>query len=358
MKVYAYMAAIVKAFDFLGAWQKIGFTLWCCGVALSASCQVSAVADALVGVELPSVAALEKRLRRWLSNPHISDELLSQQWVKLVYQQLASDEWVVLVDETKLGSHLSVMMVGVAYRSRAIPLLWHCYQPQAYPSMGQVKLIADLIERLRLLVPPSVALVVQADRGIGTSPDLIRALDRIGVRYLLRVQGQVRVRLKNGKEHPLTHLVQPGTQWCGRVEMFKKAGWLRVFVRLDWRRGEASPWCLVTNDVWQQASNYRQRGWHEHSFRDLKSFGLNWQASHVFDPSHAHRLLFVLAIVYSWIITQAVQATPEERLSPSRSHPRQSIFRRGLRWLRQQLNLTHPALTAGLCFAPPLQRNC
>ncbi|MFZ4813983.1 MAG: hypothetical protein ACOYL5_05565 [Phototrophicaceae bacterium] len=196
------MAKIVKTFAFLGAWQQLGLTLWCCGVVLAERCEVSAVADALVGVEWPSVAALEKRLSRWLTNLRISDEMLSQQWIKWVHRQLGYAQWVV-VDETKLGDHLSVMMVGVAWRCRAIPLLWRCYSPKAYPAEGQVTLIAELIERLRLLLPASVDIVVQADRGIGTSPDLIDEFDRIGVKYLLRVQGQVRLRLKNGKEHAL-----------------------------------------------------------------------------------------------------------------------------------------------------------
>lgn len=358
MKLYAYMAGIVKTFEFLGAWQQIGLTLWCCGVALAQRCEISAVADALVGPGLPSVTALEKRLSRWLNNPRISDEMLSQEWVRLVHRQLGQERWVVLVDETKLGGHLSVMMVGVAWRYRVIPLLWRCYHPKAYPAEGQVKLIAELIERLRLLVPAAVEMVVQADRGIGTSPDLIREFNRIGVRYLLRVQGQVRLRLKNGKEHALTHLVQPGTHWCGYAEVFKKQGWMRLFVRLDWRLGEKSPWCLVTNDFWQQARDYRQRGWHEQSFRDLKSFGLNWQMSQTYHPAHAHRLVFVLAIVYAWIVSQALLFTPDERLSPSRSHPRQSIFRRGLRWLRQQMNFSASTLSAGLNFTPPLTLIC
>ena len=233
------------------------------------------------------------------------------------------------------------MLVSLAYRQRAIPLLWRCYTPKAYPPEGQVALIAELLTRLCCWLPPTITCTVQADRGIGTSPDLIRHLERLGVMYLLRVQGQTRLRLGNGQTHSLASLVKPGESWCGRAEVFKKAGWLRLEVRLEWRLGEKSPWCLVTNSRWRRAQDYAWRAWQEASFRDLKSFGFRWNASHVWQPAQAQRLLFVLALAYTWILSQAALHTSDERLSPSRRSPRQSLFRRGLRWIRHQLALAH-----------------
>lgn len=335
--MYAQFLCIVQHFTSLGAWQKRAFALWCCGVILAEACQLTTVADALVSLQSASAGSVVKRLSRFLRNPRISDDLLSQAWVQWIAQTYASPHWVVLVDETKLSDHLSVMMVGLAYRGRAIPLLWRCYLPTNYPPEGQVALIGELLTRLRLLVPAEIAFTVQADRGIGTSPDLIRALQRLGIDFLLRVQGQTRLRLRNGRIHALASLVKPGETWCGQGEVFKKAGWLRLYVRLEWRVGEKSPWCLVTNSLWRQSREYAVRAWHEQSFRDLKSFGFRWNASQVWQPAHAHRLLFVLALAYTWILSQAELFTPEERLSPSRTAPRQSLFRRGLRWLRQQI---------------------
>jgi hypothetical protein len=359
MSLYGQFLRLVQSFSCLGAWQKRAFALWCCGVALAENCQGSVVADALVSVYPASAAALSKRLARFLSNPRISDELLSQAWVQWVAQRYASSHWVILVDETKLSDHLSVMMVGLAYRGRAIPLLWRCYAPTAYPAEGQVALIVELLTRLRLLVPTEIAFTVQADRGIGTSPDLIRELQRLRTNFLLRVQGQTRLRLRTGRVHALASLVKPRETWCGWGEVFKKAGWLRLYVRLEWRMGEKSPWCLVTNSPGRQSREYALRAWHEQSFRDLKSFGFHWNASHVWHPAHAHRLLFVLALAYTWVLSQAVLFTPEERLSPSRSSPRQSLFRRGLRWLRQQVRLTlSPPVYPDLYFHPDTPLLC
>lgn len=359
MTLYAEMLRFVQHFTSLGAWQKRAFALWCCGVILAEACQLTSVADALVSLQSASVEAVVKRLSRFLSNPRISDELLTQSWVQWIAQRYRSPHWVILVDETKLSDHLSVMMVGLAYRGRAIPLLWRCYPPTNYPPEGQVALIGELLARLRLLVPSEIAFTVQADRGIGTSPELIRRLQRLGMGFLLRVQGQTRLRLPNGRIHALANLVKPGETWCGRAEVFKKAGWIRLYLRVEWRVGEKSPWCLVSESLWRQPRDYALRAWHEQSFRDLKSFGFHWHTSHVWHPAHAHRLLFVLALAYTWILSQAVLFTSEERLSPSRSAPRQSLFRRGLRWLRHQLRFTaSPPVYPDLCFRPDTPLLC
>lgn len=357
--MYAQLLRLVQQFSSLGAWQKRALALWCCGVILAEACQVSAVADALVSIQSASVMALSKRLARFLSNPRISDELLSCTWVRWLAQTYNSRHWVILVDETKLSDHLSVMMVGLAYQGRAIPLLWRCYRPTAYPAEGQVALIRELLARLRLLLPAERVCTVQADRGIGTSPDLIRELQTLGMDFLLRVQGQTRLRLGNGRIHALASLVKPGETWCGRAEVFKKAGWLRLEVRLEWRLGEKSPWCLVTNSPWRQSRDYARRAWHEPSFRDLKSFGFRWNASHVWQPAHAHRLLFVLALAYTWVLSQAICFTPDERLSPSRTAPRQSLFRRGLRWLRHHCRRSFTTTVyPGFVFRPDTPLLC
>jgi len=333
--LYRYFIELVQIFNQLGAWQKRGLALWCCGVLLAESCQISRVADALLAEKKGSVGAISKRLSRFLGNPRINDEAMTRVWIEWIVSRYNQQQWSILVDETKLSNHVSVMMVGLAYRGRAIPLLWRCYHPKKYPVEGQVQMIADLLRRLQLIVPDTIHMTIMADRGIGTSPDLIRYLEQAGLDYLLRVQRSCHIQLSNGDTIPLKQLVKYGECWQGQGNVFKKAGWIACYVRIEWRLGEKDLWCLVTNCPLRTTSDYAQRAWHEHSFRDLKSFGFNWQASQVWQPERLQRLLMILAITYTWVLSQAVLYTPEERISPSRTAPRESLFRRGLRWIRQ-----------------------
>ena len=62
---------------------------------------------------------------------------------------------IVLVDETKLGKHLSVMMVGLAYRRCCVPLVWWAYRPDEWP-LGQGQLISRLLGWVAAALPPGV----------------------------------------------------------------------------------------------------------------------------------------------------------------------------------------------------------
>ena len=73
--------------------------------------------------------------------------------------------------------------------------------------------------------------MVEADRGIGNSPKLLRAMEDRGWHYLVRVTRAVRVKLDDGVTVPIGSLIsQEGDSWEGEVSAFKKAGWLKCWV--------------------------------------------------------------------------------------------------------------------------------
>ncbi len=80
------------------------------------------------------------------------------------------------------------------------------------------------------------------------------------------------------------------------------------------------------------------RYWQESSFRDLKSDGWQWQASRIWTPAHANRLLLVLALAYAWVLTLGTlvctDAELTRRVTKGRK-PTYSIFRLGLRLWEQ-----------------------
>jgi hypothetical protein len=146
--------------------------------------------------------------------------------------------------------------------------------------------------------------------------------------------------------------------------VFKKAGWLPATVHLIWRAGYAEPWCLITSDSTLPGYTYAFRFWQEAGFRDLKSDGWQWQASHIFTPDHADRLLLVMALAYALTLTAGSLAVsdpaayPVHKCNPSRTPF--SLFRLGLRLLDF---LQHAAFKYAVLFpshpvssAPPFQK--
>lgn len=277
------------------------------GVCLARSCTLARVAEKLFWVG--KADTVERRLQRFLGNEALDWKVGCHNLARWVLSSLALDlnRIVLLVDETALKDNLKIMVVALAYHGRAIPLAWWCYPPERYP-MGQVKLIDTLLGWVAAAVPVGCQVLVQADRGIGTSPSLLRRIERRGWFYLVRVQASVRLELPDGSTVTFGQVIEkPGQEWCGWVQAFKKAGWMTCRAMAYWGWGHKEPWLLLTNHPQARSALYGWRMWEELAFRDLKSGGWNWQKSHVWDPDHANRLLLVLALAYAWILSLGTQ---------------------------------------------------
>lgn len=322
------------------------------GGAVARRCTLRMVAEAVAVIGKPDT--VERRWQRWLANDGVDWQGGAKRVAQWVLRQMGPRSVVVLlVDETSLQDHLKVMVVSVAYRGRALPLAWWCYRQEAWP-MGQVDLIVTLLQQVTATVPRSCRVLVEADRGIGTSPELLERLAAQGWYFLVRVQGQVRLR-QAGPEFPFATVVtRPGQRWAGAVEAFKGAGWVPCWAVARWQGRQAAPWLLLTN--WPQAHGqwYGLRMWEEAAFKDLKSGAWQWQRSHVRDPTHANRLWLVLALALAWVSSLGTQVirTPAWRRELTRGQRWEfSVVQLGLRLLSRWLALGRP-LPSHLRFVP------
>ena len=155
---------------------------------------------------------------------------------------------------------------------------------------------------------------MQADRGIGTSPDLVRVIERLGWHSLFRVQKSVVMR-RHGQERSLKPLVNaPGQAWSGIGQVFKKDGWLDTTVLVIWALGYHDLWCLMSNNPTVLSHQYAMRYWQNAGFRDLKSAGWQWHTSPIWSPDLANRLSLVMALASAWTLTLGTCALDEPDL--------------------------------------------
>ena len=327
--LYQWNEMIDKGFPKQGRWQKQMLARFSYGVVLAQSCGLNKVAKHLSG--RANASSLERGLQRFLGNERMVMRVLFKWWIEWVLRLWGKAALLILVDETKLSDHVAVMMVGVAYQGSAIPLVWRAYQVEDYPEEGQVALMTDLLRQVRDVLPPDQAVLVLADRGLGTSPVWQERLSESGWNYLLRVQRTTLIRLPDHKPQPLRRLVGYGQTWTGRAQVFKKSGWQWKWVYLIWEVGYAEPCCLFSNQADLSPGLYRRRFYHEASFRDLKSDGFQWQRSRVWLPAHVERLLLVLALATLWTLTEGTKVTFLYPLSSRQMTL--SVFRLGLDYL-------------------------
>ena len=351
--LYQWFGQMASNLPSMNYWQLSNLTLFCIGVMLSESSQQMSIARKVAAGQ--RVSSMERRLRRFLSNRKWDMDQFMVEWTRWVLSCLKVKRIHLLVDESKIRDRIGVMMVGVAFDGRCIPLAWRCYKGNSvkdYPPEGQVEVIASLLELVRAGLPASMTVLLSADRGIGTSPKLCRRVDKLGFKYLFRITKQSKILTENG-ELTIYDQVKPGTIWKAEGKVFKQRGRLPAHVRAIWEKDCDEPWLLITNDPGLTGQEYARRNWQEQSFRDLKSGGWNWSRSYVRCPQRMTRLIAILVVAYAWTLSMGCHAvenglarslTQGERPKPRRQW---SLFKEGLTYFIERVTPKY--------FCPPLR---
>jgi hypothetical protein len=303
-------------------------------------CHSGQLAVAVPGDARP--ASVRRRLERTLANPRLDPDAAWAQLAHAATAAFVARPLVLILDETPNHNVLRCLKVTLAYRKRALPLACACY-PLGGPSEPMPALVVGLLRRVAVCLPAGADVTLLADRGLAW-PSIVDACRELGWHYVLRLQGQTRVRTADGRERSAAALAPtPGSHWWGPARVFKKAGWRTAQVAACWERGQDAPWLLVSDrpDGARVFRRYAKRPWTEELFRDEKSSGFHWDQSRVTDPEHAARLVLVMALATYLALalgSRVIQAGLRRGLESSRRRML-SLFQIGLRWLR--FCLTH-----------------
>ena len=331
-------------------------------------CTLSIAAQALH--QVAKADTIERRFQRFLAQGPLDLPACQSALVRWVIGHWPRGQrLVLLIDETSLQEHLRVMATSIAYKGRALPLCWNVYACDAAPTPRP--LIQEQLARIAAQLPPGIDVLVQADRGIGCDPDLLRFIEGLGWKYLMRVQGQVRLRLvEPDPTMPATELIfaqqiapptaQQASALClEQVQAFKKGGWVPCRALGLWHPDAKEPWLLLTNCPAVRAQAYGLRMWEESAFKDFKSNGWQWQRSRVWNPEHADRLWLVMSLGYLLMLSLGAQVLeqPSLRKEVTRGRGvRHSVFQIGLRALsRLSLWSAGISLLKCLCLWPSQQ---
>lgn len=278
--------------------KALGLLSWT--MALAGSCCAGAIAP-LAPAGRVKPASVRRRMERLLANDRLDAVAAMLALTRSILRDWGGGggrKLLLILDETPRQNALRCMRLSVAYRKRTVTLLSVCYPPDR-PPMPMPRLVRWMLREVAACLPQDTAVTLLADRGL-CWPTLIRQCRRLGWHYLLRLQGETRVRLPDGTEKAVSELApRRGTRWFGRgLRVFKKARWPRADVVAVWEQEAKEPWLLVTDAHAGYACcrRYCKRTWCEESHRDEKSHGLNWQKSRVDDPDHAQRLVLLMSL--------------------------------------------------------------
>ena len=300
-----------------------------------------------IGMSTVQAASHERRLRRTMNDPHLGQAVpMYGRLVRRVLQRMPAGQrvWLIL-DESGHSDVVRVLLAALWYRGRAIPLAWVLWRAQHPHAESYWTDCQTLLTQVAAILPDGVAVTVLADRAFGC-PAFTDLVVAHGWDYLVRVQGQTRLRQADGTTVALRHVLEAaGQRWVGTGQAFKKQGWRSVTAIAYWRATCREPLLLVSRCApsWDLVRQYRRRGAIEALFRDWKTSGWQWEASQVRDPQHQAVLVLVLAIVTLLTLCLGEEAAQACLAQPSQTgrrrpwHARDSLFRLGRDRLWQPL---------------------
>lgn len=300
-KLYQWVRKVSKSWQGTTRHFRENVVVFSRGIARAQSCQIRRIAGCVAG----RTDSQRRRLQRFVKNEMAMD-VFYREWSRSVVKALKVRHLTLIVDETKLKAQFGAMVVGVAFEGRCIPLAWRIYRANdsaSYPQEGQVAMILSLLQAVQAGLPRQVKVRVLADRGIGTSPELMRGIMALGWTFLFRVTKQSKLILPDGEEVTFYEQVtQAGDHYDAQGLVFKKRGRIPAHVRVVWGSTAKEQWALVTNDPTLTGWEYAQRMWIEEAFRDLKSHGWQLEDAQFTCPKRMERLWILLVVTYCWLL--------------------------------------------------------
>jgi len=289
-----------------------------------------------IAAKIPGQACLPsrtRRLARLLDNPAFR----VREW----YHPLASDllqaiaargEVRLIVDGSKVGFGHQLLMVAVAYRKRAIPLVWTWVKGSRGHSSGLKQLA--LLAYVQHLLPPKATVLLVGDAEFGAVA-VQKQLKKWRWQFVLRQKGAYLV-LAFGQRtaHRLDSLVsQAGaTVWLPQARFTQQHRW-RVNVLAYWQPGEKEPWLLTTNlpQPPEALRAYRRRMWIEEMFGDLKGHGFDLESTHLRNFLRLSRLTLAVVLLYVWLLAFGARTIKngQRRLVDRNDRRDYSLFRLG-----------------------------
>ena len=155
---------------------------------------------------------------------------------------------IVSLDWTDIRSFQTLMAAAVM-KGRAVPLLWASYAKwELFKSRNALE--EGLLHLLRTLIPPSVPVILLADRGFGRV-EMARACGNFGFRYLIRIKPDAWVEHATFRGQLKNYPVAKGMRRVLQAVRHRKSRPVTHNIVVRWKLGlpakRDEPWYLMTD---------------------------------------------------------------------------------------------------------------
>jgi hypothetical protein len=270
---------------------------------------LSAMADELPGSAQQT--STTRRMRRFVNNEEVNPSRCYRSVARSLLREASqSGPLRLLVDRLELSGQRRLLVAALAYRRRALPILWRV---QRQTGATGAELQTDFLEELAKLVPPEAEVILIGD-GEFHSVDLLRAAKQKGWEYCIRLHADTYLRKSEGKPWRGCRALDPDEgerRYVRNVQIAKSRDFGPVNLVYHWAEGEEEPWRLVTNlpPGFTVTRFYERRVWIEELFGDWQGGRFHLHQTRLYEPETLSRLMLGLSLVYVWLVAVASYVT-------------------------------------------------
>jgi len=312
------------------------------GIVMGKKAQLSVMSD-----EVPYNAknkSIEMRMRRFVKHKKIDTEITYMPFARHILVALATFPLVLAMDGSQVGRGCMVLMVGVVYRSRLLPIAWVVYKGKKGHTTAERHI--EVLKKVLPLVPKESKVILLGDAEYDTTEMLSWVKNETSWHFSMHTSPSILV--KNGVDW---EKIRNFTVRQGRLRMIPAVGFTKTAsfpanLVVWWGKEYEEPIYLITNlpngslACWY----YRKRFRIETFFSDQKSRGFHIHKSHLSDPERISRLLIAACLAYIWIVSLGLLTLSSEKhkLIDRTDRVDKSIFRLGIDWLKYVLKKGEP----------------
>jgi hypothetical protein len=304
------------------------------GIVLGRNAQLSALSADIPGNAKDK--SIEMRLRRWVKDNRLETDVIYMPFARQILEALAALPLVLVMDGSQAGRGCMVLMVGVLYKKRALPIAWVTYKGKKGHTTAERHIQA--LEKVIPLLPPESEVILLGDAEYDTTEMIVWVQEHTNWHYVLRTAPQIHV-CEGQNSQPIGSFPFAKGQVFLRSQVgFTKDATISLNLVGWWGSRHEEPIYLVTNfpNAYQACKHYRRRFQIETFFSDQKSRGFHIHKSHLSDPVRLSRMLIAACLAYVWMICQGlwVIASNHTGLIDRTDRIDKSLFRLGLDWIK------------------------
>ena len=247
--------------------------------------------------------SIVRRFERWVADPAVETAKFFEPFVWAMQVSLGNETVYLLIDCTQAGKKCRTLMIGLAYHSTVLPIVWKTVRGSKGHVTGEFH--RTLLKQVYPLFRHHRRVIVLGDAEF-SNEKVIAWLRQVEWDFVLRFQSSYLLKIAGNDEWQSTRSLyqaaslQPGQirHWAD-VTFTQSHQFADLNVTTQWAEGEDEVICLVSSlpEGEQPHVIYEMRYWIETLFGNHKSRGFQLARTHMTNPEHIDRLVLVLAIV-------------------------------------------------------------